>query len=301
MVCTMIQGEVKEWNMWRNITLESVGRSITPVLMQQPEENFVNDNRVDDGGEDEQQCENVNGKNGPKLSFTSIAPSRPASRIRVTSRLRRPYSRPRTDTSVPRPYSGSLAQSNLPNPLNIGPHKKTFQLRQQSPHPRLDASVKAIKSMRSSPSRDPSYLASGCFAWYPDDREQVEFEPFDISLSDILFVEKDYSCNAGIGVVYIMPCMARKGGVVEIIPRSLHARDLLIAFLQAGLPDGYVRNKNTELKRQPFVTITKSDDTPFDMQNFEAHAVKKRFANESFWDKMMRKTANFTRRIQESE
>jgi len=196
--------------------------------------------------------------------------------------------------------TSSLVEYNLPNPLNIGPHKNEFELRHQSPHPRFDASVHGIAGVRTSPSRESSELASACFECYPDDEEQVQLEPFDVLLSDIAFVENDYSHNASIGVVYILTCVTQTNGVVEIIPRSLHARDLLVAFLQAGLSDGLVRDKDTELKNQLFVT-TIDGSFDFDMQDFEAHAVKKRFANESFIDKMSRRSAVFAARIQECE
>jgi len=299
MVCTLIQGALdREWNLWENITLESVGKHLIPILMQQSKEKTVSNNSASGGGKDLQQSENANNKNGPKLSFTPIGTSMSTSRIRATSRLRRPQRRSSIGTSVSTSSTGSLVEYNLPNPLNIGPHKNEFELRHQSPHPRFDASGHGIAGVRTSPSRESSELASACFECYPDDEEQVQLEPFDVLLSDIAFVENDYSHNASIGVVYILTCVTQTNGVVEIIPRSLHARDLLVAFLQAGLSDGLVRDKDTELENQLFVT-TIDGSFDFDMQDFEAHAVKKRFANESFIDKMSRRSAVFAARIQE--
>ena len=299
MICKMHHSEVgTEWNIWESITFESVGRSLTPILMQPSEGKFVNDIKVDDPNVVVQERESANSQNGPTLSFEPIArsPSGSPSRIRPSSRLRRSISRPRSDTSVST-SSGTHLEFDLPNPMHIGTHTKAFQVRHQSPDPSLNQSVKASKRLGSSPIRDSSNLAAAYFAVYSDDEKELASEPFcqfDIFLSDVVLIRKDYSRNAGIGVIYIT---TRTNGFAEIIPNSLHGRELLLAFLQASLPDGSIRDKDADFRQQLFVT---SSHGSFDMQDFEAHAMKERFANETFWDKMRRRSARFASQAQES-
>jgi len=297
MICKMYQGEVgTEWNIWESITFESVGMSLTPILMQQPSEgNFANDIKVDDPNVVVQERESANSQKGPTLSFEPLAtsPSRSPSRIRASSRLRRSKSRPRSDTSVST-SSGTHFEFDLPNPMRTGTHTKAFQVRHQSPDPSHNEPVKASKILGSSPIRDSSNLAAAYFAVYSDDEKELACEPFDISLSDVVLIQKDYSRNAGIGVIYIT---TRTNGFAEIIPNSLHGRELLLAFLQASLPDGSIRDKDADFRSQLFVTTSHEF---FDMQDFEAHAMKERFANETFWDKTRRRSARFISQIQES-
>lgn len=297
MICKICHSEVgTEWNIWESITFESVGRSLTPILMQPSEGKFVNDIKVDDPNVVVQERESANSQNGPMLSFIPIetSPSRSPSRIRTSSRLRRSNSRPRSDTSVST-TSGTHLEFDLPNPMHIGTHPKALQVRHQSPDPSLNAYVEASKRLGSSLIRDSSNLAAAYFAVYSDDEKELASEPFDIFLSDVVLIrkEKDYSRNVGIGVIYIT---TRTHGFAEIIPNSLHGRELLLAFLQASLPDGSIRDKDADFRQQLFVTTSHGS---FDMQDFEAHAMKERFANETFWDKMRRRSARFASQAQE--
>ena len=124
-------------------------------------------------------------------------------------------------------------------------------------------------------------------------------QPFDIPLTDISSVQKEFNLgrNGSVGVIYIQ---TNCNGFLEVIPHTEDGRDSVVAFLQACLPQGTLKDKLSILELRQ-LHLSRSDSSLFDMEQFEFHAVKKRFANESIWERMRRRSARFSARIQECE
>lgn len=268
-ICKMYPGAVtSNWNLWDGVT------SSEPNSVMQGDDDFEKE---------------------AKLSFCSLP--MPMSIL------------PNRSTSASRSRGGGGGGSRIrrrsvdllnPNQITTTSRRIPMNIRAESPGPRRRISpLNGRKSRGSTPSRDCSDAAAACFVvreLEKKNREELRFEGFDVVHSDLISVQKDFmsSRNAGIGAIVIQ---TRSHATLEICPHSKHGRDMLVAFLKTYLPKDRVRDTLLQFKRQ--LHCVSSEDLSFDMQMFEASAVESRFANESVWDKMRRKSAIFSLHMQE--
>lgn len=286
MICKMCQDDlsVSSWNLWDGMAVfESTDHGSEGESAHVMNENLEkNVGRI---------CEH-----GQRLEFRPVfvpSLSRPSSRI--GSRLpilQRPLAPVEKD---------SLADSVLPESKDGGMQRRQVQypVRSVSPTNRFDFTAGSMSQrIRTSPARDTSEIAAACFAVGDDEQRVTRLEPFDVRLTDIVSVQSDGGSHGNSNVGFIL-ISTRNCGSLEIVPDSRHARDLLLAFLQATLPKGIMEDHGTLLDSK--VLLSKHSSQSFDMQDFEENAVKKTFANETFWDRVARRSATFAVRFKESK
>lgn len=286
MICKIHQDDLSanSWNLWDGMVIfEPTDHGSDEETARVPRENL--ESHVD------RVCEN-----GQRLEFRPMftsSRSRPSSRI--GSRLAIPQ---RPLASVNKDF---LMDDTLPDSKEGGVQRRKlhYPVRSGSPTNRFDFVPDSISQrIRTSPTRDTSDIAAACFAVGEDKHKETRLEPFDVRLADIIFVQSNGASrgNSNVGVINIS---IRKCGSLEIIPDSIHARDVLLAFLQAALPKGVIEDRGSLPDSK--VLLSKPSSQSFDMQDFEENAVQKTVDNESLWDRMARKSATFAVRFKECE
>mmetsp|Transcript_16974 Transcript_16974/g.32130 ORF Transcript_16974/g.32130 Transcript_16974/m.32130 type:complete len:389 (-) Transcript_16974:519-1685(-) len=286
MICKMHQcgpTPIHSWNLWDGI----VPFESTDCDSEGGTPNVLNESM---------ESKNVGGmcEHGQRLEFCPVfvpLHSRPSSRIgsRLTS-LRR----------LPASASNDSLMDCIPSDSIVGGVQRQqvqYPVRSGSPTNRFDFTAASVSQrIRSSPMRDTSEIAAACFAVGDDVQRETQLEPFDVLLTDIVSVQNHGRShgNSNVGVIVIS---TRKYGSLEVIPGSVHARDLLLAFLQATVPKGILEDDCTMVNSK--MILSKPSSQSFDMQDFEEDAVEKTFANETFWNRMARKSAIFAVRFKE--
>eukprot|EP00558_Chaetoceros_sp_UNC1202_P009336 CAMPEP_0197244602 /NCGR_PEP_ID=MMETSP1429-20130617/9678_1 /TAXON_ID=49237 /ORGANISM="Chaetoceros sp., Strain UNC1202" /LENGTH=197 /DNA_ID=CAMNT_0042704985 /DNA_START=466 /DNA_END=1059 /DNA_ORIENTATION=+ len=123
-----------------------------------------------------------------------------------------------------------------------------------------------------------------------------EYRPFSVPLTEFTTVEvdKDTHDMSSRKCVSVILIGTQNNGFLELTPHSGHGGDLLVAYLQASLPTGIIMEDRTLVAMK-----STQSDRSLDMQRFEGKAVEKRFLNESFWDRMKRRSARVATRFPE--
>ena len=301
MVCKMYQGTVDtEWNLWDGIRIQRVDTL---------DDNIPN--KTSPNGTQQDQCQH---KYETKLSFfpVRLPPSVSNSRSRpsLPSPRRTIVGSGTYTTRSVSSSSNNDFEFNLPNPNRLTvPRRIHYNIRAESPDPRINTAYRAKRRGGCTPI-DCTNAAAACFVVNESilrcqkrNRQnlhppQPQSGPLHIYFSDLVSVQKDLTSNqnSGIGVIRIQ---TRAHGILEVIPHTKDGRDVLVAFLQSCLPKGSIQDKLYQFTKQ--LQCSSSDDVSVDMQHFEARTVRKSFANESIFEKMRRRSAVFSLRMQECE
>jgi len=297
MLCRMYQGTAEtDWNLWDGETRQ----------------------RTDSKNNDTQGNSSLHGQEGrglkedeAKISFFPLHFPPPTSTSRsfpVRPNLRQQNGIGK-DAPGTNPDSRFDLDFDLPNPNRVHiPRRIIYPARAQSLDPKVNSVLRQNGRRYATPSRHCAVAAAACFAVNDKITKQEhnikenthsqksQCDPLHIYCSDLISVQKDTTSNQnnGIGVIRIE---TNAHDIMEVIPHNIDGRDLLVAFLQSCLPKGSVQDKIFQFTKQ--LQCTSSDDISLDMQHFEASAVKKRFANEPIWEKMRRKGAALSSRLQE--
>lgn len=261
--------------------------------------NTSNHSRIEECNERRVSLTNV-----ARIQFKPISKprSRPTSRIRCSSRARNSLNSSMSESSASMNalHTPQVVSSNSSFTIDHSPMINPV-VRNTSPLPIRDIPTHP----RTTPGRrrrlrDSSSLAAACFDIEEDEKEMdfLQYKAFHILLSEIISIEKHESAsNSKSGGVFFVN--TQNNGFLQITPESKHAQGVFLAFLKASVSENVFKAQNDDAQVLKSVVSTSQDS--FDMQKFEANAVKKRFQNESIWDKMKRRSARISNRFQESK
>lgn len=245
----------------------------------------------------------LNLTNMARIQFNPISKprSRPTSRIRCSSRARNSLnsSMSESSASMNATHTPQVVSSNSSFTIDHSPMINPV-VRNTSPLPIRDIPTHPKSTPRRRRLRDSSSLAAACFDIEEDEKDMdfLQYKAFHIFLSEIISIEqqKSASNSKSAGVFFVN---TENNGFLQIIPESKHANGVLLAFLKASVSENVFKTGDDDAHVLKSVVSTSQDS--FDMQKFEANAVKSRFQNESIWDKMKRRSARISNRFQESK
>lgn len=242
--------------------------------------------------------------NMARIQFKPITKprSRPTSRIRCSSRARNSLNSSMSESSASMNNSTHTPQVVSSNSSFTIDHSPMINpvVRNTSPLPIRDIPTHPRTTPRRRRLCDSSSLAAACFDIdeNENDLDFLQYKAFHILLSEIISIEKHESAlnSKSAGDFFIN---TQNNGFLQITPESKHAHGVFLAFLKASVSENVFKARDDDAQVLKSVVSTSQDS--FDMQKFEANAVKSRFQNESIWDKMKRRSARISNRFQESE